>query len=91
MPAARGDEPYDAVPGPDGAHNWHSISFNPQTGLVYLPAQNVPRNPTPEKNFSQNATGKFGGILGWNVGFMLNATPPKAATFGRLIAWDPVN
>jgi quinohemoprotein ethanol dehydrogenase len=92
VPAARGDEPYDAVPGPYGAHNWHPMSFNPQTGLVYLPAQNVPVNFTAEKTFEQNAPtpGKFGGSTGWNVGFMLNATPPKAPAFGRLLAWDPV-
>ena len=56
------------------------MSFNPQTGLVYLPAQGVPLNLTPEKTFSQNAPtpGKFGGTAGWNVGFMLNATPPKS-------------
>jgi quinohemoprotein ethanol dehydrogenase len=38
-----------------GAQNWHPISFNPQTGLVYLPAQNVPLNLMPEKAFEQNA------------------------------------
>ena len=92
VPAARGDAPYDAVPGPYGAHNWHPMSFNPQTGLVYLPAQNVPVNLTPEKSFAQNAAtpGKFGGTTGWNVGFVLNGEPPKAPAFGKLIAWDPV-
>ncbi len=25
------------VPGPDGAHTWHSMSFNPLTGLAYIP------------------------------------------------------
>jgi quinohemoprotein ethanol dehydrogenase len=55
VPAARGDEPYDAVPGPYGAHNWHPMSFNPETGLVYLSAQNVPLNLTPEKTLTQNA------------------------------------
>ena len=55
VPAARGDEPYDSIPGPYGAHNWHPMSFNPQTGLVYLPAQGVPVNLTPEKTFKQNA------------------------------------
>jgi quinohemoprotein ethanol dehydrogenase len=92
VPAARGDAPYDAIPGPYGAHNWHPMSFNPQTGLVYLPAQNVPLNLMPEKTFTQNAAtpGKFGGTTGWNVGFVLNAEPPKAPAFGRLLAWDPV-
>ncbi|CAN7764294.1 hypothetical protein LJR084_007309 [Variovorax sp. LjRoot84] len=43
MAAARQNEkPGDSIPGPFGAHNWHSMSFNPQTGLVYLPAQNIP-------------------------------------------------
>jgi len=89
---ARGKEPYDSVPGPYGAHNWHPMSFNPQTGLVYLPAQNIPVNLTPEKTFKHNAQepGKFASAAGWNVGFMLNATPPKAPAFGRLLAWDPV-
>ena len=92
IPAARGDAPYDAVPGPMGAHNWHPMSFNPQTGLVYLPAQNVPVNLTPEKSFSQNAAtpGKYGAVTGWNVGVVFNAELPKAPAFGRLIAWDPV-
>ena len=92
IPAARGDTPYDAVPGPMGAHNWHPMSFNPQTGLVYLPAQNVPVNLTPEKSFSQNAAtpGKYGAVTGWNVGVVFNAELPKAPAFGRLIAWDPV-
>ena len=52
---ARGDAAYDSIPGPFGAHNWHPMSFNPQTGLVYLPAQGVPINLTPEKDFTQNA------------------------------------
>src|SRR5688572_27162195 len=26
------------TPGPVGAHNWHAMSFNPQTGLAYYPA-----------------------------------------------------
>jgi quinohemoprotein ethanol dehydrogenase len=92
VPAARGDEPYDSIPGPYGAHNWHPMSFNPQTGLVYLPAQNVPLNLTPEKAFEQNAAtpGKFGGTQGWNIGFVLNGVPPKAPAYGRLLAWDPV-
>jgi quinohemoprotein ethanol dehydrogenase len=92
VPAARGDEPYDSVPGPYGAHNWFPMSFNPQTGLVYLPAQGIPLNLTPEKNFQQNAPtpGKLGAVTGWNVGHVVNGQPPKAPIFGRLIAWDPV-
>jgi quinohemoprotein ethanol dehydrogenase len=52
----------------------------------------VPLNLTGEKNFVQNAPApmKFGGTTGWNVGFALNAEPPKNLPFGRLLAWDPV-
>jgi quinohemoprotein ethanol dehydrogenase len=89
---ARGEEAYDSIPGPAGAHNWHPMSYNPQTGLVYLPAQGVPTNLTPEKAFKHNAVepGKFASATGWNLGFLLNATPPKNPAFGRLLAWDPV-
>ena len=89
---ARGEAAYDSIPGPAGAHNWHPMSYNPQTGLVYLPAQGVPINLTPEKTFAQNAVapGKFASATGWNLGFMLNATPPQNPAFGRLLAWDPV-
>ncbi|MEH6571526.1 MAG: PQQ-dependent dehydrogenase, methanol/ethanol family, partial [Halioglobus sp.] len=33
---------YEAIPGPNGAHNWHPMSYNPNTGLVYIPAQGIP-------------------------------------------------
>ena len=82
-----------AFPGPYGAHNWHPMSFNPQTGLVYLPAQGVPLNLTPEKTFDAQCQRHPATSLsapGWNLGFMLNATPPKNPPFGRLLAWDPV-
>ena len=93
VPEARSpDKSFDSIPGPFGAHNWHPMSYNPQTGLAYLPAQGVPLNLTGEKSLTQNATApfKFGSTTGWNVGFTLNATPPKNLPFGRLIAWDPV-
>ena len=86
------DKPFDTVPGPYGAHNWHPMSFNPGTGLVYLPAQNIPVNLTGQKNWKHDAKkpGEFMGNLGWNVGYDIDATPSKAPMFGRLIAWDPV-
>jgi quinohemoprotein ethanol dehydrogenase len=89
---ARGDKSFDSIPGPYGAHNWHPMSFNPQTGFVYIPAQNVPMNLTPQKNWTHNVStpGNPMSGLGWNLGFDVNTTPPKSLPFGRLIAWDPV-
>lgn len=91
--AARdGSKPYDAIPGPYGAHNWHPMSFNPKTGLVYLPAQNVPVNLMDDKNwkFNEVGPGKPQSGTGWNTGKFFNAEPPRSKPFGRLLAWDPV-
>lgn len=90
--ARQGDKPRDAIPGPYGAHNWMPMSFNPQTGLVYLPAQNVPLNLMDDKNWSHNSNlpGQPASGLGWNTAMFANAQPPQSKPFGRLIAWDPV-
>ena len=36
-------KPFIAIPGALGAHNWHPMSYNPNTGLVYIPAQQIPQ------------------------------------------------
>jgi quinohemoprotein ethanol dehydrogenase len=92
-PLARPDGPFDAIPGPYGAHNWHPMSFNPTTGLVYLPAQNVPIGLMDDKEWKYGAVlpGRAGTGTGWNTGMIINAQPPKSKPFGRLVAWDPVN
>lgn len=33
------EEPKLIFPGPQGAHNWQPMSFNPNTGLVYIPVK----------------------------------------------------
>jgi quinohemoprotein ethanol dehydrogenase len=88
--AARGDKPYDSIPGPNGAHSWHSMSFNPLTGLVYLPVQNIAVNLADDKgwSFNSNMPGEFFSGMGWNLAMFLE--PPASKPFGRLIAWDPV-
>ena len=90
--ARQTDKPRDNIPSIFGAHNWQPMSFNPQTGLVYLPAQHVPLTLMDDKTwkFNANVPGAFSGGLGWNVATRINAEPPKSQPFGRLIAWDPV-
>ena len=67
--ARQNEKPGDSIPGPFGAHNWHSMSFNPQTGLVYLPAQNIPLNLMDDKDwkFNENAPARPHAALGWNT------------------------
>ena len=89
---ARSDKPHDTIPGPFGAHNWHPMSFNPQTGLAYLPVQNVPVNLADDKDWTFNGdrAGEPHAGIGWNLAMFANVEPPKSKPFGRLIAWDPV-
>lgn len=86
------DKPFDAIPGPFGAHNWHSMSYSPQTGLAYFPAQNIPLVLQEDKNWSYNQAqpGQAMAGIGWNLGMLVNPRPPASQPFGRLIAWDPV-
>lgn len=87
------DKSYDSVPGPLGAHNWHPMSYSPKTGLVYLPAQNIPLSLMDNKNWKMNemTPGALASNQGWNTAMFINATPPTSKPFGRLLAWDPVN
>ena len=85
-------EPWETIPSAYGAHNWHPMSFNPETGLVYIPAQGVPlvqsTDPAWELN-SHKPMSTMSGV-GWNLGYLFNAVAPSATPFGHLLAWDPV-
>jgi len=87
------DKPWETVPSAYGAHNWHPMSFNPETGLVYIPAQGVPlvqsTDPAWELNSHKPMSTMSG--MGWNLGYLFNAVAPEATPFGQLLAWDPVN
>lgn len=75
-------------PGPLGGHNWQPMSFNPQTGLVYIPAQDNSFGYADDPNFQARNEG-------WNTGVdfsVSRGTPGNLTkpTFGFLLAWDPV-
>lgn len=79
------DERETLKPGPYGGHNWHPMSYNPQTGLVYIPVQDA--------SFTyEQATGFEYRHGVWNTGTNMAAalsgqrSPPE----GSLVAWDPV-
>ena len=86
------DRPREIIPSAYGARNWHPMSFNPQTGLAYMPVQGVPINLMDNKNWKMggNTPGEPHGGMGWNLAMYANVEPPKSKPFGRLIAWDPV-
>ena len=77
-------KPFLIAPSGLGAHSWQPMSYSPQTGLVYIPVQQLP--VTYAEGDSHFGPQKFN--LG--VEFSFVATPPELAVSGWLLAWDPV-
>ncbi len=80
------------APHPIGGHNWHPMSFNKSTGLVYIPAQES------SNIYGQQKDWKFvDDARTWNTGTSYNPENPVQRDSlanqwnGKLIAWDPVN
>jgi alcohol dehydrogenase (cytochrome c)/quinohemoprotein ethanol dehydrogenase len=73
-------KPVQLMPGALGAHNWQPMAFNPTTGLVYIPAQEIGMGYTGIADFKPT-------VLGWNLGV---ATTNTGGVKGYLVAWDPV-
>lgn len=81
------------LPGPIGGHNWHPMSYNPQTGLVYIPKQDVPWIYAADEAFEYRE-----GY--WNTGTdNMPASLPDDPNIrgavlgtvkGTIVAWDPV-
>jgi PQQ-dependent dehydrogenase (methanol/ethanol family) len=85
--ARTGSEGAWIIPGTGGAHSWHPQSWNPATGLIYIPGQNVTTfhryNPDFVPVMGQNGTGSGGSA----------PRPPQPESelpVGFLLAWDPV-
>jgi quinohemoprotein ethanol dehydrogenase len=97
-----GKDPQPVSPGGGGAHNWSPMSFNPQTGLVYIPtrgwdtfnyAVNYDFKPDPARVGGAGQTGLNTNTAG------LTRRPPAAAigpeplpngNVSTLVAYDPV-
>jgi PQQ-dependent dehydrogenase (methanol/ethanol family) len=95
VPEARFDitgKPAIVAPAALGMHNWHPISFSPETGYVYLSVHVSSSTYASPDKFEVN-------LKGWNTGIGFNAasgvTPVIATgkaptTEAYLIAWDPI-
>jgi len=91
--AMRADEDPDKRPGPGhpakdicpnliGGKNWQPMSFNPQTGLVYIPTNNVCMDwSVSDVNYKR-------GVFYLGAEFPTKAGP--GGFLGELVAWDPV-
>ncbi|MBN4075746.1 PQQ-dependent dehydrogenase, methanol/ethanol family [Gammaproteobacteria bacterium AH-315-E17] len=81
------------TPGFLGGHNWHPMSYNPDTGLVYLPAQEVSFPYMADDDFEVKS---LAANLGVDTGVARFPDNPdviagaQEATRGHLAAWDPI-
>ncbi len=86
------DEPFMLRPSGLGGHNWHSMSYSLDTGLMYIPALDFAAPMEQEEEYSW-----YEGQ--WNLGYKVEASPfgklLSQALLRRLIdnyllAWDPL-
>lgn len=84
------------LPSAGGGHNWHPMAYNPDTGLVYIPTQEIAGIYTLAREWKDK--GEFSIRENWwNVGLdwadyidAINALPELPIDHGYLKAWDPV-
>jgi alcohol dehydrogenase (cytochrome c)/quinohemoprotein ethanol dehydrogenase len=90
-PRARyGDGAFFATSGAPGAHNWPSMSFDPRTGLVYIPVQMIPMAFTRDTRFIYRQGLWAGGVSDAVPNTDADAAIMNRAPTGSLLAWDPV-
>ena len=84
---ARYEDGFENIyPSPFGAHSWHAMSYNPGTGLVYLPTIHTSADFKDEAYDETWRSVAFEG--GTAVDWSKGADPRSYA--GELQAWDPV-
>ena len=93
VPGARYEEkPFTVFPSYLGGHNWHPMSYNPSTGLVYIPVLDIPANYADDRGFRYRPDAPNLGIDGI-IGGLPDAQAERdaigALVGGRLLAWDP--
>ena len=86
------------APAAFGGHNWQPMAFNPNTGLVYIPAMQAIQPFSTDQNFTavsgshwnlgQDGPVGKGGLDG--VPRALAISIVKRLMRGKLIAWDPL-
>lgn len=82
-------EPVDIAPTPIGGHSWHAMSYNPGTGLVYIPTIHWQNRFTDADVDLENFQAE-GWRIELGVGYEFGASTRDDGATGTLQAWDPV-
>jgi quinohemoprotein ethanol dehydrogenase len=95
-----GKDPVPVSPGGGGAHNWSPMSYNPQTGLVYIPSRGwdtftyaVNYDFKPEAARGVGLTGlnvNTAGMARKPTGPAIGPEPLEGGNLSTLVAYDPV-
>jgi len=84
--------PVTILPSYLGGHNWHPMSYSPDTGLVYIPVLDFPALYASDPDFEYKPGAAHLGIDGV-IGGLPNSQAERdaygAIVAGRLLAWDP--
>jgi quinohemoprotein ethanol dehydrogenase len=88
IPGARYENgPATITPSPWGAHTWHAMSYNPKTGLVYLPALHLGMVYS-DAGFDLKTWHSVDFVGGTGVDIVGVSMPKEYPA--SLMAWDPV-
>jgi quinohemoprotein ethanol dehydrogenase len=94
VPGARyKDSPYLTSPSYLGGHNWHPMSYNPGTGLVYIPVLDMAAAYGQPEHFTYRPGSTNTGtdpIIGNLPSTAAEREALRPLFKGRLLAWDPV-
>lgn len=86
-------KPFLGLPGDLGGHNWQPMAYSPKTGLVYIPAQQIPFGYVASDDPQLHQVGLNLGLDMAKIGL---PDDPKVknevakALQGWMLAWDPV-
>jgi PQQ-dependent dehydrogenase (methanol/ethanol family) len=86
------DSPLDVTPSYLGGHNWHPMSYSPDTGLVYIPVLDFAASyGQPEEFVYRPGVSNTGtsGIIGSLPDDQAERDALRPLIKGRLLAWDP--
>ena len=89
-PGARYEDGEEVLaPGPSGAHNWHAMSYNPETGLVYIPTMHL-----NSRFWQEGIDAETWASPSWSVDAAVSweivGSSREDGVIGTLQAWDPV-
>ena len=77
-----------------GGHNWHPMSYSPDTGYVYIPALDIPMAYGNEPAFEYEE-GRWNIATDWRLNMPTGDegidTKISGLLRGHISAWDPVN